>query len=114
MTSLFESGIESDLLFVELAYDTIDSIVASLVISITERVRIPVQVLQSTDSSAGTGEHLAGMTSLDRPGVDGNNRTRSKTESNFFLTVVCDQVGLELDRIFVVSRLGFRVSVWGR
>jgi len=47
------------------------------------------------------------MTGLDCLGVDGDDRSRSKTKRNLFLTVVRDQVGLELDRVFVVRRLGF-------
>jgi hypothetical protein len=107
MTSSFRDSDISDILFVKLAYDTIDSIIASLVIPVAQRVRISVQVLQSTNSSGSTSKHLAWMTSLDRLGVDGHDRPRSKAESNLFLTVVCNQVGLELDRVFVVRRLGF-------
>jgi len=97
----------SDILVVKLAYDPIDSIIASFVIPVAQRVRVSVQVLQSANSSASTGEHLACMNGLDCLGVDGDDRSRSKTKRNLFLTVVRDQVGLELDRVFVVRRLGF-------
>lgn len=88
----------SDSLGVHLPDDPIDGIIARLVIPITQSVPIPIQILHGRQRLARPRRR--GQTgSL---GFDGHDGTRCETEGELFLTVVRDQVGFELARVFVV------------